>query len=285
MKKLVTFGLAVLLSFTAVITKAQDKSILWEISGNGLSQPSYLLGTIHVMCKKDFEMKPKVLKALEKSESLVMEINYTDPGEMTALQKMLQADKKISEQLTSTEANELDEILKEYHTNLQNVDNYSSQALYALISTKAIPCPQTEVKMYELELLQKALKEKKSIKGLESVNDQLNSINKAYHLKDIIAQLKMGKEYEILMQKTINAFKNEDLKTLDMLLKDKRFMNEKQEEAMLSNRNKNWVEKMPEMMKKERSFFAVGSGHLWGDNGLISLLKSKGYTVKPISNL
>lgn len=285
MKKLVTFGFAVLLSFTAVITKAQDKSILWEISGNGLSQPSYLLGTIHVMCKKDFEMKPKVLKALEKSESLVMEINYTDPGEMTALQKMLQADKKISEQLTSTEANELDEILKEYHTNLKNVDNYSSQALYALISTKAIPCPQTEVKMYEIELLQKALKEKKSIKGLESVNDQLNSINKAYHLKDIIAQLKMGKEYEILMQKTINAFKNEDLKTLDMLLKDKRFMNEKQEEAMLSNRNKNWVEKMPEMMKKERSFFAVGSGHLWGDNGLISLLKSKGYTVKPISNL
>lgn len=285
MKKLVTFGLAVLLSFTAVITKAQDKSILWEISGNGLSQPSYLLGTIHVMCKKDFEMKPKVLKALEKSESLVMEINYTDPGEMTALQKMLQADKKISEQLTSTEANELDEILKEYHTNLKNVDNYSSQALYALISTKAIPCPQTEVKMYEIELLQKALKEKKSIKGLESVNDQLNSINKAYHLKDIIAQLKMGKEYEILMQKTINAFKNEDLKTLDMLLKDKRFMNEKQEEAMLSNRNKNWVEKMPEMMKKESSFFAVGSGHLWGDNGLISLLKSKGYTVKPINNL
>lgn len=285
MKKLVTFGFAVLLSFTAVITKAQDKSILWEISGNGLSQPSYLLGTIHVMCKKDFEMKPKVLKALEKSESLVMEINYTDPGEMTALQKMLQTDKKISEQLTSTEANELDEILKEYHTNLKNVDNYSSQALYALISTKAIPCPQTEVKMYEIELLQKALKEKKSIKGLESVNDQLNSINKAYHLKDIIAQLKMGKEYEILMQKTINAFKNEDLKTLDMLLKDKRFMNEKQEEAMLSNRNKNWVEKMPEMMKKESSFFAVGSGHLWGDNGLISLLKSKGYTVKPINNL
>lgn len=285
MKKLVTFGLAVLLSFISPIIKAQDKSILWEVSGNGLSKPSYLLGTIHVMCKKDFEMKPKVLKALEKSENLVMEINYTDQGEITNLQKMLQADKKISEQITSTEAKELDEILKEYHTNLQNIDNYSSPALYALISTKAIPCPQTEVKMYEIELLQKALKEKKSIKALESVNDQLNAINQAYGLKDIIAQLKMGKEYEMLMQKTIAAFKDEDLKTLDILLKDKRFMNEKQEEAMLSNRNKNWVEKMPEIMKKESSFFAVGSGHLWGTNGLINLLKSKGYTLKPITNL
>jgi uncharacterized protein YbaP (TraB family) len=44
-----------------------------------------------------------------------------------------------------------------------------------------------------MELLQKAIKDKKSIKGLEKVTDQMKSINEAYDLKSIIAQLKMGK--------------------------------------------------------------------------------------------
>jgi uncharacterized protein YbaP (TraB family) len=36
------------------------------------------------------------------------------------------------------------------------------------------------------------------------------------------------------------------------------------------------------MAKKESTFFAVGAGHLGGDQGVISLLRKKGYTVKPI---
>lgn len=62
-------------------------------------------------------------------------------------------------------------------------------------------------------------------------------------------------------------------------------MNAKQEKAMLTDRNNNWAEKMPEMMKNESSFFAVGGAHLMGKNGVIQLLKSKGYTLKPVSSL
>jgi uncharacterized protein YbaP (TraB family) len=289
MKNLVKLGVAAVMTITSINTNAQnkesEKSILWEVTGNGLSKPSYIAGTFHIMCSKDFEMKPKVVKALEKSENFVMEINYTDPKEMTALQGMFKSDKKLSDQLSPNEANELDKILASYGTNLKNMDSSSSQALYALISMKAVPCPQTEIKSYEIELLQTALKSKKNIGGLEKVEDQLTSINTAYNLKDVIQQLKMGKEYEILLQGMISAFKKEDLKTVYDLFKNDKFMNSKQEKAMLTDRNKNWAEKMPEMMKKESSFFAVGGAHLMGNNGIIQLLRSKGYSVKPISSL
>jgi uncharacterized protein YbaP (TraB family) len=290
MKTIIALGFTALLSFTS-IAKSQNKntennkSLLWEVSGNGLSKPSYIMGTFHTLCSKDFEMKPKVLKALENSDNLVLEINYTDPNETAAMQKMFQADKKITEQLSSDEAKELDKILLKYGTTLKNVDNYSQQALYSLLATKATPCPMTEVKMYEVELLKNAMKNKKKIKGLEKVADQLSSINKAYDLKNAIAQLKMGDEYAVYLQKVIETFKNEDLPALNKLMKDKRFMNKQQEEIIVTKRNKNWAEKMPEMMKSENSFFAVGGAHLWGDNGLINLLKIKGYTVKPISSL
>lgn len=289
MKNLVKLGVAALMTITSININAQNKesenSILWEVTGNGLSKPSYIAGTFHIMCNKDFEVKSKVLKALDKSENFIMEINYTDPKEMTAMQEMFKSDKKLSDQLNPNEANELDKILASYGTNLKNMDSSSSQALYALISMKAVPCPQTEIKSYEIELLQTALKSKKNIGGLEKVEDQLTSINTAYNLKDVIQQLKMGKEYEILLQGMISAFKKEDLQTVYDLFKNDKFMNSKQEKAMLTDRNKNWSEKMPEMMKKESSFFAVGGAHLMGNNGIIQLLRSKGYSVKPISSL
>ncbi|GEN73168.1 TraB/GumN family protein [Chryseobacterium lathyri] len=289
MKNLVKLGFATLLSATVMTVKAQntnaENSTLWEVSGNGLTQPSYIAGTCHIMCSQDFEIKPKVMKALEKSDNLVMEINYTDPAEMTAMQKMYQTDKKLSDQLSPEETKELDKILADYGTDLKKMDNSSSQALYALISMKAIPCPQTEVKLYEIELLKNALKSKKKVFGLEKVEDQMTSINKAYNLKAVIQQLKMGKEYEILLKKMITAFKKEDVQSLYTLFKDDKMMNAEQEKTMLTDRNKNWAEKMPEMMKKESAFFAVGGAHLMGENGIIQLLRSKGYTVKPVSSL
>ncbi|MBV8325924.1 TraB/GumN family protein [Chryseobacterium sp.] len=291
MKNLLQLGFAVLLSFTSIAIPAQNKnkatyqSLLWEVSGNGLSKPSYITGTFHILCSKDFEIKPKVLKALEQSENFVMEINYTDPSEIAALQKMYQTDKRISARLSPDEAKELDQILADYGTNLKNADQLSTQGLYALLALKAVPCPQAEMKMYEMELLQKAVAEKKKIRGLEKVGDQMTAINKAYDLKTIITQLKSGKDYEILFRKMIKAFKNEDTQSLYTLFKNEKFMNAQQEKAMLTDRNINWVKAMPEIMKKESSFFAVGGSHLMGDNGIIPLLQSKGYTVKPISGL
>ncbi|OCA72663.1 hypothetical protein BBH99_13150 [Chryseobacterium contaminans] len=284
-------GFAALLSIHFTTATAQNKntdnenSLLWEVSGNGLSKPSYIAGTFHILCNKDFEIKPKTWTALNQAENFVMEINYTDQNEMAAMQKMMVADKKISEQLTPEEAKELDKVLADYGTNLKNVDSHSPQALYALVATKAIPCPPNEVKMYEIELLKEALKNKKNVNGLEKVNDQINAIGQSYDLKEVIAQLKLSKEYTIASQKMTEAFKNENLKNLDQLIKDPKFMNKKQEKLMLTDRNTKWVEKMPEIMKKQSSFFAVGGGHLWGENGLINLLKAKGYTVKPISSL
>ncbi|RQO35174.1 TraB/GumN family protein [Chryseobacterium sp. KBW03] len=291
MKNLVKLGFAALLSMSTMTAKAQkattsnDNSLLWEVSGNGLSKPSYITGTFHILCSKDFEIKSKILKALEKSENFVMEINYTDPAEIKSLQKMYQTDKKISDQLSPDEAKELNTILADYGTDLKSIDSSSPQALYALLSTKAIPCPQTEIKLYEIELLQKAIKDKKTVRGLEKVEDQMKSMNEAYNLKITIAQLKMSKEYESLFKKMIEAFKNENVQLLYSLFKDERFMNTQQEKAMLTDRNQNWVKAMPEIMKNQSSLFAVGGSHLMGKNGIIPLLQAKGYTVKPVSSL
>jgi uncharacterized protein YbaP (TraB family) len=60
-------------------------------------------------------------------------------------------------------------------------------------------------------------------------------------------------------------------------------MNSKQEKAMLTDRNKNWAEKMPDMKKKVLSLqWEVLI--LWEKTESLNS-RAKGYTVKPISNL
>jgi uncharacterized protein YbaP (TraB family) len=52
---------------------------------------------------------------------------------------------------------------------------------------------------------------------------------------------------------------------------------------LLDNRNKAWIPQLREKMAKESLFVAVGSGHLAGENGVISLLKASGYVVEPVN--
>ena len=56
----------------------------------------------------------------------------------------------------------------------------------------------------------------------------------------------------------------------------------KYDALMLQNRNQNWIPVMATEMKKAPTFFAVGAAHLGGINGVINLLRKRGYLVKPI---
>lgn len=65
MKNLFTSVVAVIaLVFSGTIqgqTKSLklENSLLWEVSGNGLSKPSYVYGTIHGICPTDYFMAEK----------------------------------------------------------------------------------------------------------------------------------------------------------------------------------------------------------------------------------
>ena len=50
---------------------------------------------------------------------------------------------------------------------------------------------------------------------------------------------------------------------------------------MLDARNLNWINKIDGLISTKKCFVIVGALHLYGENGLINLLKKRGYKVKP----
>ena len=51
---------------------------------------------------------------------------------------------------------------------------------------------------------------------------------------------------------------------------------------LLKNRNTNWIPKIEKAAKEKPTFFGVGAAHLGGDDGVIKLLRKKGYTVEAV---
>lgn len=262
---------------------SQDKSLLWEVSGNGLSKPSYLYGTIHMICENDFKVTEKTKQALSKSAQLVIEANILDPNINTIMAKAMASDVPLSKKLSPADYHDVDSILKsKCGVPLAPFENYQLVATISLLAMKSFPCQ--ELKSYETTFIQTMQADKKHIGYLEGLEEQVGYLLKSYTDKQIVEQVKAFDSSSINMNKLVAAYKAEELSTMYNLMTTPDQMDENAIHWMLELRNKNWVDKMPGMMQQESTFFAVGGAHLAGPIGLIKLLREKGYTVTPILN-
>lgn len=284
MKNLFQLFIVTILLFGAK-TQAQtaspklENSLLWEVSGNGLSKPSYLYGTIHMICSPDYFLTDKTKKAFESSEKLMLEINFSDPKQMLEMQQLAMGKEPLSKKLTPEQLTKLDAILKKSTgMTIQQVDSFSLLTVMSLISMKTFGC--TDLKFYEMEFIEQAKKRNIEIGGLETVKEQFAILENAYTNDEMITML--GESTPEETTKLISAYKTENVDLLYENTTDEKFTSDKTKKIILDGRNVNWVKNMPELMKKQSIFFAVGAGHLAGEFGVINLLRKAGYVVKPI---
>ena len=286
MKNLFTSVVAVIaLVFSGTIqgqTKSLklENSLLWEVSGNGLSKPSYLYGTFHMICAKDYFLSEKTKKAFDKSDKVVFEVNLSDPNELNYAAKMGMGEKPLSQTLSTEELFKLDEVLKKNAgVSVQQVDALSLTGAMGLITMKSFGC--TDIKMYEMEFLEAAKKKNLPVGGLETFKSEEITAANAYSTLEMISMLNESTIEGTA--KSIVDYKNEDIQSIYNFNTRKEVMNAKAKKYMLDERNTNWVKQMSEMMKKEGVFFAFGAAHLGGELGIINLLRQAGYKVKPVT--
>lgn len=262
-------------------TPKSENSMLWEVSGNGLAKPSYLFGTVHMICGKDFFMKPKVLEAFSKTSKLTLEINMDNAEELKVVQEMAISKEPLSKKLTPKQITQLEEVLKKNGgLTLAQVDNYTLETVMSLLFMNSFGC--TDLKFYELEFISKAKESNKPIVGLEKAVEQMDLLNQSFTDDELIAYLQ---KINVDMCNTmIKDYKNEDINSIYAMTTDKEMMSATTKKTLLDNRNENWLKIMPQMMQKESVFFAVGAAHFAGEQGVLNLLRKAGYIVKPIKD-
>src|SRR4051812_7905111 len=60
----------------------KDHTLLWKVSGKGLAKPSYLFGTMHVLCADDAHLSDSLRWVIAKCEEVYFEINLSDMSAM-----------------------------------------------------------------------------------------------------------------------------------------------------------------------------------------------------------
>lgn len=282
-KIFIHFMLVLALAFTHSSIAQTNSNLLWEISGNGLKQPSYVFGTIHMICNDDYFMTPVIEEKMKQCQNYYAEINFGDPSTTLAMQQMMITDKGLSKRLDEDNYKKLADLLSEnFDLNIQMFENMSDAAIASIITYKSFPC--SEFKMYEMELLAMATKHQKKLGGLETVQEQMKIMSASLDIKASIQMLEEIKSKGFEQNKQMVAlYKKQAIEDLLEFMKSSSYMTDEVYNKLLTERNANWLKKMPSIMNENPTFFAVGAGHLGGNDGVLQLLKSAGYTVTPIA--
>ena len=276
--------ICILLLVTAVLGFSQNQnSLLWKVSGNGLKDPSYVFGTYHMLCSKDFKIKDKVKNALNSTEQFMMEVNFSDPETMMVMQSSMMAKNKLSDVLEAKDIQVLKTNLPKFGYRFEDIESMSPMVINSLLIVKYFDCAPTDLKMIDVELMNLAASSDKIIGGLEQAKEQMDLLANYLTPKELVKSVSRFEEGKAMMLQLQKAYLEEDLASIDRLMKDRKEMTQEQEDLLLNNRNKNWVKLMPELMKDNSTFFAVGAGHLLGEEGMITLLQKQGYMVTPVN--
>lgn len=265
-----------------------QNGMLYKISGKGLKKPSYIFGTIHIICPKDMFSMEKLAGYIDQTGQFVMELDMDDPAEMRLLGGgiIIPDGKAFTEFLTPEEYAKVDELIKNvFGLSVENVKTIKPVMLEAVIiaSPKVLGCAPPS--SYETSFVQAAAEKKKPILGLETTAFQSALLDKT----PIDKQAKGLYKIALDPQKAFDDFKNlmtaykaQDITKLQAEMEKQTAENTEFAEELLNKRNKAWIPKIEKAIKAKPSFIAVGGGHLGGDKGVIALLKARGYTVQAV---
>lgn len=282
MKKILVFCLTIILSIGSY---AQEKSLLWEISGNGLSKPSYLFGTIHLICPTDYFMSDATKAAFEKTEQVYLELDMDDPSLMTKMMQtsMFTDGKKLKDYLKTEDYTLLNDYFKQkMGMGLDQINGMKPFTVMSMLYMTLLSCqPQS----YELVFTQMATNAKKEMLGLETVEFQMGVFDQIPYEKQagMLADMVRKKEESIKeFSEMVALYKQQDIEQLLKLMDESEWDFNGYEDLLLANRNTTWIPVMQKAMQTKPTFFAVGAGHLGGEKGVLSLLKKQGYVVKAV---
>ena len=138
--------------------------------------------------------------------------------------------------------------------------------------------------------MEEAKKHGKKIDGMETMGYQVSVLDaipyklQADQLVKYINDEGKDTNDESEMKQMLQAYKEQDLKKLEALINKSDIGVSSYTDILLYKRNRNWVEKMREILPGKSLLIAVGAGHLPGDQGVINLLRKAGYTVTPVEN-
>ena len=285
--------LAVLL--LAVAAQAQ---LLWKVSGNGLGRPSYIFGTHHMAPATMIDQIKGMDEAISGCDIVVGEVekdSLTSPEVQARMAQDMIAplDSTLDILLTTEEYRVVEKVFDKYFgtmgVKLSQMKSLKPSAIstqmQAMQALKYFPNFDA-TNLIDVAVQQRANDAGRPSVGLESVQEQIDLLFNGpltEQAKGLVESCKQDEFFQVQSAALVDAYMSQDLDKIQTVMTDAMMGgSEEAMEALIYNRNRLWAAKLVEMMPERACLVCVGAGHLPGDQGLLQLLRERGFTVEPV---
>jgi uncharacterized protein YbaP (TraB family) len=264
------------------------QGLLWEITGKGITRPSYLYGTMHVPEKLAFNLSDSFFVALKAVDMVSLE---TDHLIWQSFMEQMQEDQRNSAEVNYSSSNAGYLQYRDLYGSTfdyEAPDNRLFEAMFAykpmmtnefLFRSNQYRQDFEEDTYLDLFIFQAGKKLGKTVIGLETMEGSYESVTRARIPDDE----EPTNERYYGGGDISEAYRKQDLSTLDslnvLMSPGKNYR-----KWMLTERNAVMANGIDSIAQAGKTMFsAVGAAHLPGDDGVIEMLRRKGYTLRPIT--
>jgi uncharacterized protein YbaP (TraB family) len=246
---------------------------LWEVEAP--KGTSHLFGTIHVGVHLS-ELDPAVTERLAAATTVVGEV---DPREAFSPEiltlAMLPAETSLRSMLGAEDWKRLLVIMGSQMPEAM-LDRCRPWFVISLILTK-----DQERTPMDLDLFSRSIEGGKELAYLEEISEQTAFLDRALGIEDLVELLEDPEEALAQVQASVKSYRAGDHQAFTQLLREERSKasNRKRFEILFDQRNQAWLPEIEDHIQKGGAFIAVGAGHLLTEDGLVALLRQRGYKV------
>lgn len=294
----------VIFSFFIFQFSFSHAQLLYKISGNGLGNPSYIVGTYHLAPGSFADSIPGLKEAFASCKQIYGELDMQDALSEVNRDKLEKAQflpegTTLSSLLSKEQMERLNTLMRgTIGTDMTNpllaaqFDKMTPTALSTTLTIfayikKSPNFNPMDLLDSHLQLL--AQKQGMEIKGFETVEFQArmlygDSLEK--QVEELMCLVDNFDDAVEMAEFVTAAYFSQDLdQLLDIISEESEgpcASSPENDDNLIYNRNVNWVKSMPEIMKHAPTFFAVGAAHLCGDRGVLRLLEQAGYKIEGV---
>lgn len=269
----------------------QPRGTLYRIHHQG--RTSYLFGTVHVGRADFFPLEPQVMRALEQTSRLVLEIDIRDnaPFQNAMARHGIYAEgDAIARHLSTPSLALLKQELQRFGVDYEKVQRLKPWLLAnMLVALDLERNGYLRTHSIEAFLLSTAGQSKK-VMELESAEyqmslyDGMDDAAQENYLRENLVDLGDGnamKKAQLLIDAWANANGDAAESFLRESINEKSASAEFTKRVLLDRRNPEMADKIESLLKTDESVFVgVGMLHLLGDGGVPKLLRTRGYEVE-----
>ncbi|MDE2219188.1 MAG: TraB/GumN family protein [Gammaproteobacteria bacterium] len=279
-------GLAGVALLAGAVARADDaRHVFWEVKG--AHNTLYLVGSVHLLKSGDSALPPEIQQAYRHSATLVMELNLNDESANAltgpaAQSTLLPEGQSLSQALGPELYASLLAHSRRLGLPAEAVEHF--QPWFAAMVLEQLTLVQAGYESgagVDMQLTRSAMADHKPIVALETMDEQIGFFS---HLapaeqRDFLrGTLKDLDTADSDTAAVVRAWQRGDVGELERLFREERADSPQLMRLLTTDRNRRWLPRIIALLDDEHDdMVVVGAMHLIGDDGLVALLKRRGY--------